>query len=167
MTPGQRIPQSASAQSEGKYGDLLLDNFGGEWSGWVRRLRKTTFLMHESVPKAVVTLHEIKRLWKQRRTSKISAASLVFQKVKEQKQKSGADVRRSNRMLIRTLFFALPALAIATSGYAQVPATRSLRLLRQTRHRSDRVGSWYQLKASLRQKLRLEYRASHQARRPR
>ena len=26
-------------------------------------------------------------------------------------------------MLIRTLFFALPALAIATSGYAQVPAT--------------------------------------------
>ena len=26
-------------------------------------------------------------------------------------------------MLIRTLFFALPALAIAISGYAQVPAT--------------------------------------------
>ena len=26
-------------------------------------------------------------------------------------------------MLIRALFFALPALAIATSGYAQVPAT--------------------------------------------
>jgi hypothetical protein len=48
--------------------------------------------MHESVPKAVVTLHEIKRLWKQRRMSKISAASLLFQKAKEQKQKSGADV---------------------------------------------------------------------------
>ena len=32
-------------------------------------------------------------------------------------------------MLIRTLFFALPALAIATSGYAQVPLLRSLRLL--------------------------------------
>jgi hypothetical protein len=46
------------------------------------------------VPKAVVTLHEIRRLWKQRRMSKISAASLLFQKVKEQKQKSGADVRR-------------------------------------------------------------------------
>ena len=53
--------------------------------------------MHESVPKAVVTLQEIRRLWKQRRMSKISAASLVFQKVKEQKQKSGADGRRSNR----------------------------------------------------------------------
>jgi hypothetical protein len=38
--------------------------------------------MRESVPKAVVTLHEIKRLWKQRRMSKISVASLLFQKVK-------------------------------------------------------------------------------------
>jgi hypothetical protein len=66
----------------GQYGDLLLDIFGGEGSGWVRRLRKTTFLMHESVPKAVVTLHEIMRLWKQRRMSKISDASLLFQKVK-------------------------------------------------------------------------------------
>jgi hypothetical protein len=53
--------------------------------------------MRESVPKAVVTLHEIKRLWKQIRMSKISGASLLFLKVKEQKQKSGADVRRSNQ----------------------------------------------------------------------
>ena len=44
--------------------------------------------MHESVPKAVVTLHEIKRLWKQRRMSKISAASLLFQKVKGKRAKA-------------------------------------------------------------------------------
>ena len=37
----------------GEYGDLLLDIFGGEGSGWVRRCGKTTFLMRESVPKAV------------------------------------------------------------------------------------------------------------------
>jgi len=65
-----------------RYGNLLLDNFGGEeWLGKTFA-EKRRFLMHESVPKAVVTLHEIKRLWKQRRMSKISVASLLFQKVK-------------------------------------------------------------------------------------
>ena len=45
-----------------RYGNLLLDNFGGEeWLGKTFA-EKRRFLMHESVPKAVVTLHEIKRL---------------------------------------------------------------------------------------------------------
>jgi hypothetical protein len=36
-----------------RYGDLLLDNFGGE--EWLGKTEKRRFLMHESVPKAVVS----------------------------------------------------------------------------------------------------------------
>jgi len=63
-----------------RYGDLLLDNFGGEeWLGKTFA-EKRRFLMHESVPKAVVTLHEIKRLWKQRRMSKIRPLRCCFKR---------------------------------------------------------------------------------------